>query len=213
MIHKPLYVLDLDRTLVDTDKFVELLSVSLKQQGHDGNSLVDKIEKARISENDINVEKAVESLGIGVWESVKKYFLEQSKEKNFLFEDAEIFLQNLKYQDLPHIILTFGISEAWQQLKLITAGLEDIPAIVSTSRKKSKTINSWRSEKGIYAPPGFSELSADKIILIDDRPGAFLEITSSSFKGYLLDRQSNLMSQSDFPAQVSVISSLSEIDL
>ncbi len=213
MMDKPLYVIDLDRTLVDTDKIVEMLATVLKVQGYDGDALVDKIEEARLSENDINAEKAIDSLGKGAWESVKKYFLEEAKKNTIVFDDTQPFLRNLQSAGLPHIILTFGISKAWQDLKLASAGLDGVPAIVSDSREKSKTINSWKGADGVYKPPGFSTISASSIVLIDDRPNAFLDISGNNSSGYLLDRPGDLDAGFKLPPNVRIINSLSEIEL
>lgn len=213
MSKKPLYVLDLDRTLIDTDKIVELLEEVLNQQGFDSSTIVEKIERARLSENDIDAKEAIDSLGIGAWKAVEKYFLQESMKDKLVFDDARSFLGRIRSADLPHIILTFGVSRAWQSLKLKSAGLEDVPSIVSNSREKSRTINGWRSENGVYTPPGFAKLSASNIVLVDDRPGAFLDISDNNLKGYLINRSGKLGADFVVPEKVSVISSLSEIEI
>lgn len=212
MINNVLYVLDLDRTLIDTDKIIKMLSMSLDRQGLDGDALIDKIEKARLSEKDIDAEKAIRLLGDKVWENVKEYFLKNAKTDLLLFYDTQPFLSSLKDAELPHIILTFGVSRAWQHLKLISTGLEHTPTIVSDSRDKSRTINSWRNNNGVYMPPGFPGLSANNIILIDDRPGAFVGIQENC-RGYLLDRPGKTSQDIKLPKNVQVIRRLSEIKI
>ncbi len=212
MPNKPLYVIDLDRTLVDTDKIVEMLAISLNQQGYDGSALIDKIEKARLSESDINAKEAIDSLGKGVWESVWEYFRNEAKKKTLVFDDAQLFLDSLKSAKAPHIILTFGISKDWQDLKLMSTGLDRVPTIVTGSREKGKTINSWKGNAGVYVPPGFAELSASSVVLVDDRPNAFSDITGNDLKGYLLDRVGELGPFKP-PANVRIISSLSEVEI
>jgi hypothetical protein len=212
MLKKPLYVIDLDRTLVDTDKIVEMLAISLNHQGYDGSALIDKIEKARLSEKDINAREAIDSLGKDAWESVWEDFCNEAKKKTLVFDDAQLFLKSLKAAKVPHIILTFGISKAWQDLKLMATGLDGVPAIVTSSREKSKIINSWKGDDGVYVPPGFAELSASSVVLVDDRPNAFSNITGNDLKGYLLDRLGELGSFKP-PAKVRIISSLSEVEI
>lgn len=212
MINNVLYVLDLDRTLIDTDKIVKMLSMSLDRQGLDGDALIDKIEKARLSEKDIDAEKAIRLLGEKAWENVEAYFLKNAQRDLLLFDDTQPFLNSLKDAELPHIILTFGVSKAWQHLKLISTGLEQTPAIVSDSRDKSETINSWRNNNGVYIPPGFTDLSANNIILVDDRPGAFVGIQENC-RGYLLDRPGKIGQDIELPESVQVIRKLSEIKI
>jgi hypothetical protein len=212
MINNTLYILDLDRTLIDTDKIVKLLSSSLDCQGLDGDALIDKIEKARLSEKDVDAEKAIRLLGENTWGNVEEYFLKSAKADLLLFDDTKPFLTSLKDAGLPYMILTFGVSKAWQYLKLTSTGLDQIPTIVSDSRDKSKTINSWKTNNGVYIPPGFNDLSANNIILIDDRPGAFVGIQENC-SGYLLDRPGSIGQDIELPESVQVIRKLSEINI
>jgi hypothetical protein len=213
MPNKPLFIIDLDRTLIDTDKIVRALAISLKQQGYDGDGLVDEIERARLSENDINAKEAISSLGKEAWKGVEGYLLEEAKKNTFVFDDAQPFLESLRSAMLPHIILTFGVSRDWQNLKLRSSGLGHIPSIVSDSREKSKTINSWKDQDGVYVPPGFGQLSSSSIVLIDDRPDAFLDISEKDFKGYLLDRAGKTYPDINLAENVQTIRNLFEVKI
>ena len=207
-----IYVLDLDRTLIDTDEFIKMLAVSLDLQGYDGDALVEMIEKALTSEQDINAKAAIDSLGEGAWSSVKSYFSEESQKHKLVFDDARIFLEKLKSAGLPHIILTFGISKEWQNLKLQTTGLDYIPTIITATRDKSKIINSWKDNHGVYVPPGFPDMSASNIVLVDDRPNAFLHPTEN-LKGYLLDRPMELGHDFKTPQNVRIINTLAALEI
>jgi len=213
MPDKPLFIIDLDRTLIDTDKIVRALAITLKQQGYDGDGLVSEIERARLSENDINTKEAISSLGKEAWGGVEAYLLEEAKKDTFVFDDAQPFLESLRSSKLPHIILTFGVSRSWQNLKLRAAGLNHIPSIVSDSREKSKTINSWKDHNGVYVPPGFRKLSSSSIVLIDDRPDAFLDISEEDFKGYLLDRTGKTHPNINLAENVQTIKNLFEVKI
>lgn len=208
-----LYVIDLDRTLIDTDKVIEILFESLVSAGVDGAAFISKLEKARINEENIDTKAELDKLGTNIWNKFSEYFLSEVKKRKIVYDDSFRFLDKLAKSKSKHMILTYGLSKAWQRLKLDATQLSDINYLITDTRDKSGLIQSWKDDKGIFQVPKFSSLSAKKIILIDDREKAFLN-TDKLLTGYLIDRAGKFDKKSeDLPKYTKLIKSFDELVL
>ena len=207
-----LYVIDLDRTLIDTDKVISLLVDSLNDSGIDGKAFVKRLEKARLDEADLDAKKEIDKFGTDVWEKFSDYFHAEANKQKVVYDDANNFLAKLDSLSRKYMILTYGVSKQWQELKISAAGFGRIKYVISNTRDKSRLIQGWLDNRNIYHPPGFDSLKARNVILIDDRPASFVYL-NKNLTGYLVDRKGTHNKNHKFPSSIKIVKSFEEISL
>jgi FMN phosphatase YigB (HAD superfamily) len=180
------YILDLDRTLLNTDKAAELMRHAVSWHNSDlAGELAQRIEDYTLlgesfSMRDFIVERIGED---GIVEIEAKY-KELSAAADVLNPGAQLLLDYL--QDKPHVgvgILTFG-SPLGQAMKIHAAGLAMLPFLVTGETFKGEQISSWRREDGLYQLP--SELgggTTNHIVFVDDKPFSFKGLAADC-RGY-----------------------------
>lgn len=207
------YAVDLDRTLLDTTKFVgvfegyveDVLSAEItdklrqfrtevEQSG--GSFDVFKQLGQMVSEQDFNLIK----------EGFLDYLKGGSVETDFLMPSAHELIEKLSAcDDANWGIVTYG-GEEWQKLKLSTAGFENTPSLIIDKLGKGGLIASWRNSDGSFSlPPEFGSSSAKEVVLIDDKPVEFTGLPEGA-RGYVVgDRQG------DLPSTVERVSGVKDI--
>lgn len=208
-----LYIIDLDRTLIDIERVMEVTEKVCLEHGIDFKKILADHRELAKSGTAYSPFKYISSYkGVDI-DLFKKRFIELSKIDNLLFTDSREFLDRLKEKKMDYLILTYGADRSWQELKLQAAGLFDTPYVIVEDRYKSRFIKNWNKGKDFISPGVKGLGSYSKSILVDDRPIAFID-KPDNCQGYLLTRAgSPQMTSAGLPTDLQVIKSLVEIEI
>lgn len=196
------YIVDFDRTLVDTDKINEVFFEIAEQYN--------AITREAIAKADVDVKKSGDSFNaagyvrdhlsaegrLDEWEKLEKQFIHESRALNYLLPGAAELLEWLAKNGKHYGILTYGFP-LWQRIKLTAAGFNHTRHIVMEQKEKGKFISSWqRSDGSFRLPEAMGGGSASHIIMIDDKAVSFTEFPQIPSRGYwVLDPEHELPSQ------------------
>lgn len=185
-----LYVIDLDRTLLDVDRAMEIAEEAC------GNIGVDFSEIKKERQESFDKSKTyrpysplagIEKLGGGSLTEFKSEFLKLAESENLVFADAGRYLERLKEAGSQYLILTYASDERWQELKMQAAKLDLIPHIIVFHPRKGMDIAGWQGNDGKFDAPLEEVPPADNITFIDDRPTVFDGLPGIC-QGYHIDR-------------------------
>lgn len=212
-------VVDFDRTLVDSDKLLEIfIEVSgefvnippeqIEAADRDVKLMGDSFDTASFVRDHLNQEGKLDQ-----WDKLTKKFIHNSRSLNYLLPGALDLLTYLQHNKIRHGILTYG-NPLWQHLKLSAAGFNHVSRIVMEQKEKGRFISSWINGDMFKLPGEFGGGVAQEIILIDDKAVSFSEFPYAPSRGiWVLDPQNELPSQiGDVPSNVRRISTLVGID-
>ncbi len=100
-----------------------------------------------------------------------------------LYRDTLPFLYDLAARKVPTVLLTYGVDEAWQALKLKAAGLDVWPHIITDRRDKGAIIREWQNpatggyefDRRIVTNRTYlaAQLAIRRIVLFDDKASSF----------------------------------------
>jgi hypothetical protein len=180
----PFYVIDLDRTLVNTERLYEVLEFVLErdtdvsvQQLKEEREVIEANGDSFVMTNTLR--RLLEDANSAVsWQQVQQAFIREAQRIDDVLEPyAAELLQLLNDKQLPYGIITFG-SEAWQLAKIEAAGLLDVPHLVTRIKEKGQLLTGWKhSENTFIIPPAmtrdFTPLTVDSIIFLDDKAVSF----------------------------------------
>lgn len=182
------YVLDLDRSLVDTDALVVLLQrIIMSELGIDAEEIIDarrEYEAQRgvvfdIAEYVMGVMDQRGEDGPAVWQRIKHLFIRAARKRDVLEPGGFELLQWLESRKQKFGILTYG-GDTWQLTKMDAAGLISVPHIVTHNEQKGKLIASWQLKDNSFLVPaliaGGRPARARKLVFIDDKPVSFIGI-------------------------------------
>jgi phosphoglycolate phosphatase-like HAD superfamily hydrolase len=205
------YIVDFDRTLVDSDKLLEVFieiahnyfdipreqiekaDADVKQRG-------DSFDTAKYVRDHLNAEDRSEE-----WADLEKQFIHESRALNYLLPGAAELLEWLAANGKRYGILTYG-NPLWQHIKLTAAGFNHVRHIIMEQKEKGKLISTWQRPDGTFhLPDALGRGEADYIVMIDDKAVSFAEFPGSPSKGYwVLDPAHELLSQQGtVPANVT----------
>lgn len=189
-------VLDLDRTLFDTNKFSYATMQILQQRGVASEKLA-AIKATELSQrgNTFDLIAAIRQLEETI--SIDDFKHEASE---YVYPGVVELLQQLAEHDVPYTILTYGGEES-QRLKL--AILETVlgqaaPAVVTNERNKSAWISHHAvlEEGGAGKEPylvlpaelteGYGVVEAGRVVVLDDKPENFVT-ENPLISGLLID--------------------------
>ena len=196
------YIVDFDRTLVDSDK---LLDVFITIANKYYNIPREQIEKAH---EDIKArgdsfdtagyvrEHLYEEDRGDEWGHLKATYAKECEALNMLMPGASELIEWLESNDKRYGLLTYG-NPLWQGMKLAAAGFEQTPHIVMVHKEKGKLISTWKNEDGTFLiPDAFGGGIVDRIVMIDDKAVSFSDFPSVPSQGYwVLDPGNELPSQ------------------
>lgn len=115
----------------------------------------------------------------------------QSVPGSLLEQGASEFIEWLKDTERAFGIITHGETK-WQELKIVAAGLGDLPRLITTSNKKAEYIAKWQNDNKQFTVDsslsGGLEIVADRVVLADDRMVAFEGLPLEA-KGYWVVRE------------------------
>lgn len=173
-----LVVLDFDRMLSDVEASTERLYAIAT----DFNIDVTALEAARRNaEQDggsfapLNIikelldERALRLL-VGRYKALKGY--------EVLFPDVAPFIRRLEAAGIPHMVLTYGVSELWQLCK-VRASAYAGPVEILDHADKGRHIASWRDDAGVYVFEDKRQglrFEAESVCLLDDKAKAFADL-------------------------------------
>ncbi len=192
------WLLDLDRTLFDTDRAAGLL-----YQLADELSIMTVTElAARQRQSEVDgqsfdpMSTIVEQAGQDGWSQLTTQFEQQAASEDFLLPGAEDLIKYLTERHRPHAILTYG-NPKWQEIKLATTGL-NVPYLVVTSPYKSVVVREWQNDDGTFQipsaiRPSIDQSTARRIVLVDDKPLAFEDLPVN-VTGYLITSRTPVLS-------------------
>lgn len=178
------YVLDFDRCIGSTDMFQVALEEAV------GN--VASIQPAVIHEARRKTEQSGGSFDTArfiidelartkssvSWQVVCDEMLRLARTRDMLEPYARELLQLLEARGESFGILTYG-GQQWQRLKLASAGIGDVPYIITSQRSKGLVLASWQQDDGTFVIPGElagRPLCAANLVLIDDKVVSFTDI-------------------------------------
>lgn len=216
------YVLDFDRTLVDTDKLYVILEKVLERDTNIG--MRDLNEEKAVIEADGDSFSIIESLRRLLadsnssvdWLDVQQAFINEARQTDVLEPYAAELLKLLDDKQLPYGIITFG-NEAWQLAKIEAAGLTAVPHVVTNIKEKGQLLSGWKhdSNDSFIIPPAmtrnFDPLVVDSIIFLDDKPVSFSNLPSG-VHGVLVKSPTRALLPSQRGTLPSTVSSVTGIN-
>lgn len=182
------YLIDLDRTLLNTDRTVEVMRgvVAL----HD-TELAQSLEQCfedytLLGESFSMRDYIVENVGEAEMAKIEVKFKAIAADQDLLNPSALTLLEYLRTKpDAGMGILTYG-SPLGQAMKISAAGLGDVPFAVTSETFKGALIASWRQEDDWYhLPEEFGSAVAKTVVLVDDKPFSFKGLPIDC-RGYLV---------------------------
>lgn len=213
------YIVDFDRTLVDTDKMTEVFIEIAEQHGaisreqiqkanNDVTRTGDSFDTAGYVRDRLMAEGRSEE-----WDALEKQYIHESRSLNYLLPGAADVLERLAAHGKRYGILTYG-NPLWQHIKLTASGFNHVRHIILEQKEKGRLIASWQRDDGSFRlPDAFGGGWADFIVLIDDKAVSFAEFPSSPSCGYwVLDPAHELPSQQgSVPDNVTRLAHLSSV--
>ena len=191
------FVLDFDRTLIDTDLLAEKIynAVEMHTNLHKEDLIA---EQHRLEENgEVGVVDMWKVIGDALsatseeLDELRRAIIEtvgSSSREAWLPGGSEL-LDLLEQNNADFGIVSRG-ADGWQRLKLACMGLSEVPAIITEDHHKSRDhLNGWfDDEQGRFVIPpemvaNSRQVVATNIISIDDRAAAFAE-SHSGISGY-----------------------------
>jgi hypothetical protein len=172
-----LYVIDLDRCLLDTRKAQYLLE-----------SVADMPGPMRVARERTEAEGgSFNTLGYlreftdpTRFNEITRQFLERAKDKNLFEPGAVALLDAIEKRGLTYMIMTYGGLE-WQTMKLDAVGLGDQPYKIIDVKGKGRVLaECYDVDRGVYVMTHIENLSegieAQSVVLIDDKVRSFEDL-------------------------------------
>lgn len=213
------YITDFDRTLVDSDKLLEVFieiteehfaipREQIEKADRDIKQRGDSFDTAGYVRDHLAEEGKSEE-----WDALEKQFIHECRSLNMLLPGAKELLDWYAANGKRYGILTYG-NHLWQGIKLTAAGFNHVDHIIMDYKEKGRLIKHWRLEDGTFRMPHeFGGGIVDKIILLDDKAVSFSEFPNSPSEGYwVVDQTKALPSQSgEVPSNVYNMNNLFEV--
>jgi hypothetical protein len=182
------YILDLDRTILDTIKTTETMEGVVAMHDADlSASLTQKFEESSsLGESFSMRDYIVETVGEEEMQKIQVKFDGIASTQDLLMPGAKDLMDYIT--SLPNTkfgIMTYG-SELGQKMKIEAAGLGEIPALITSETYKGALIATWRQDDDMYhLPPELGGFVAKEIIFVDDKPFSFKGLPIDC-RGYLV---------------------------
>jgi phosphoglycolate phosphatase-like HAD superfamily hydrolase len=196
------YIVDFDRTLVDSDKllevfievtqeFMDMPKEQIEAAHEDVKMRGDSFDTAGYVRDHLFAEGNGED-----WDQLEKRFIHESRSLNYLMPGAAELLEWLAAHGKHYGILTYG-NPLWQRLKLTAAGFNHAHHMILEHKEKGKLIRTWQNNDGSFRlPDALGRHSASHIVMIDDKAVSFDQFPGGASRGYwVLDPTNELPSQ------------------
>ncbi|MBI5357654.1 hypothetical protein HZB74_02290 [Candidatus Saccharibacteria bacterium] len=206
-----LYILDLDRTISDVNKVMEITKQVCEELGIDFDQIYKDQQDLQARGTAYSPFKFIADHHSDT-EIFKARFCELAANNRLLFPDSADLLKRLNSGGYDYMFLTHGVDDDWQKLKLQAAGLIKKPYVIVKDRYKSRVIAGW--VQGNYLKPELDGLHEyEKFVFVDDRGEAFIDFPSQIGAGFLIDRFSKFTEDLKLPKNVIKIKDLSEVNV
>jgi hypothetical protein len=206
------YVLDLDRTMLDTVKATKYMEGVIAL--HNANlsaTLRQKFGESSLLGESFSMRDFIAlQVGEDEMQKIEVKFKTLTATQDLLMPGAKELLVYIR--SLPSVacgIMTYG-STLGQTMKIEASGLRGMPFLVMQETFKGAVIASWRQDDELYhLPDELGGYIAKEIVFVDDKP--------FSFKGLPIDCRGYLVKSifdagiEDIPPYVQVIETLSEV--
>jgi phosphoglycolate phosphatase-like HAD superfamily hydrolase len=206
------YILDLDRTILDTIKSTEYMEgVIALHNGDLAALLTQKFEEYSLLGESFSMRDfIVENAGEEEMQKIQEKFVEIVADKDLLMPGAKELMDYIKTLPVTSFgIMTYG-SELGQRMKIEAAGLGDVPSLITTETYKGALIATWRQDDELYhLPPELGSYITKEIVFVDDKP--------FSFKGLPIDCRGYLVKSvydagiEKLPSYVAQVNSLKDV--
>ncbi|MBP6880329.1 hypothetical protein KBC31_01725 [Candidatus Saccharibacteria bacterium] len=201
MVDKPvkprLILLDMDRTIFDTDQhFTDFTDITAREYGLDASLL--RNHEHQLTKNpgpyspidDIRYNNILPGVDANqLLENIEKQML--ANDHDYLYPDVAEFIVRQQKQGNEVVIVTVGTHEYQLHKQRLSPELHALPIMV-TRRTKSELLGAALEFKQDYIKLWYEGISvrAEKVTLVDDRTGTFdgKLPTDARFDGYLLKR-------------------------
>lgn len=181
-----LYIIDFDRTLVDTDRLASLLVDAAREMGFEASGLRHQLSEKKHKSFDL-LEAALEVVGQDAAENLKeKFLLLADVQRPKKYADGGFFEPGARHMlgSIPasnRVIFTYGVSGEWQAWKLEAAGLSDQQHEITTKTdengvpvpKPQLLAAMYDVDNGYFQIPTLAAtapIRAKQIVMIDDKP-------------------------------------------
>jgi len=213
------YIVDFDRTLVDSDKllevFIEIANTyfaipreQIERANEDVKQRGDSFDTAGFVRDHLYDHDRGDD-----WEKLEKRFIHESRALNYLLPGATELLEWLAANGKHYGILTYG-NPLWQHLKLTASGFNHVRHMILEQKEKGMLIASWQKTDGSFKlPDALGRHSASHIVMIDDKAVSFAGLPGAPTQGFwVLDPANELPSQQgSVPANVTRLNTLHDI--
>lgn len=178
-------VIDLDRTLFDTPRFVRALTERIdRDEPGVGRHLYEQMEAAYKAGETFFLLRHLRQVNGDVWfEQLVASVIEEHGAEAFMLPGARGRIQiadSLSSARPSWGILTYG-DDIDQRMKLAIAGLAGVPAIITQTEVKGTVIRSWQQPDGTFKlPEAYGGGVVDTVTLEDDKLRAFYDLPENA---------------------------------
>jgi hypothetical protein len=210
-----LWLIDLDRTLLDIDRAFDELVLACAQAGIGEEAMLWQAKHSAERTGgsfDVIGHLARGGMDDDSLDSLYDAFVAGGSGEDLLYADAPAFMLEIQGRDIPHAILTYG-ARPWQTAKLERAGLISTPHIITGQKHKGELIQSWHDGDGyVVNDDNDNSFEAERIILVDDKAASYRGIPEDC-GGYLVRRGEQILmsQQGSVPPQIVTVRGLAEI--
>lgn len=215
-------VLDFDRMLGDVDACMARLHAAAASIGIDSQQIREAQAAVEHDGGSFEPLSYIRSqTGADAYDLFRQHFI-HAPGAEILYPDAKRFLYMLQYADVPHVIMTYGVSAEWQALKLAACGYPMGCTVVDNPDKglhlqamgtQDSMHGGLRFRLGV-AQDGNARYNASRLTFIDDKAKAFKTMPATpAYKGFWLQRGGDLLpsQQGAVAGNVQIITSLDEL--
>ena len=192
VLHGPeLWAIDLDRTLLNTERaFEHLVSAATDVTAFSESELQAAKLETEATGGSFDVLGFLGRQGVGsqTVDEIREQFAQNFQQDKMLYDDALPLLARLDHNRIPSLIITYGAFE-WQYAKLQATGLDKRPHLITNHKNKGEVIDGWRRQSSYYGVETTSGayLLAPTVKLIDDKADSF-EGLPADCSGHLIER-------------------------
>lgn len=172
------WLLDLDRTLSSVEVVMEAVEHVCEAMGLDYSLIAEQKKVTEAHGHSFSAPTVFRSL----WPEKLDEFTDRLRKIDHLeciYPDAKQFLDNLKTEDIPHIIITYGDPQ-WQEVKLHFGGVERTPYIICDIPEKSVLLKQYLHDGVFELHTQVGIIRTKSVTLVDDKLVAFDEMPQGS---------------------------------
>jgi len=215
------FVLDFDRCIGDTNGIQAVLEGVLQRETgispeafHAARTRIES--EGKTFDTIRHVHMLLAEAGSDVtWSRILAALLVEARNHDLLLPHAAELLAILKERQLPHGIITYGVEEAWQLIKLEVSGLLEIPHLVTHIEEKGTLLTGWKQADGSFAIPpaldkGLVPPKVSRVVFLDDKAKSFWGIPDGVEGVHVVAPGGNVLpsQQGDTPASVTDVTGI-----